>query len=267
MQTGLFALCPVADVASQMRFRGRAGALPRRDTVTSHPSSFPERCPMTAVVPHALLFRYSIPVRRIDRLPGTGKKLLNLPKRAALPNITILDGLPSFAVLRAAWNPAGIGFSLTVTGRTGSAPFQVDSDSPIHSDGLQLWIDTRNTQSVHRATRFCHHFCVSPTGGGKQRNRPQCIQLPIARSRSDGGPAGPLVRDVPLTIRTLPDGYGLDVWLPAEILTGFDPETTRQLGFYYLVRDADRPEQFLSVGREFPFTQDPSLWSTLDLVE
>ena len=222
---------------------------------------------MAAVVPHAFLFRYSIPVRRIDRLPGTGKKILNLPKRCTLPDMAELDGVPSFAVLRAAWNPGGIGFSLTVGGRSGSVPPDVDSQSPENSDGLQLWIDTRNTQSIHRASRFCHHFRLSPSGGGKQRNRPQCVQLPIARSRSEEDPTTPLVRDVPLTTERLPDGYRLDVWFPAEILTGFDPETTRQLGFYYLVHDADRGEQFLSVGREFPFAHDPSLWSTLDLVE
>ncbi len=41
------------------------------------------------------------------------------------------------------------------------------------SDGLHLWIDTRNSRDVHRATRFCHRWCshhkavgqVSAAGG------------------------------------------------------------------------------------------------------
>jgi len=222
---------------------------------------------MAAVLPRAFLFRYSIPVRRIDRLPGTGKKPLNLPKRCTLPDIAELDGTPSFAELRAAWNPGGIGFSLTVSRRSDAALPDVDSRSPEDSDGLQLWIDTRNTQSIHRASRFCHHFHLVPSADGKERNRPQCIQLPIARSRSEDEPDSPVVRSVPLTMKSLADGYRLDVWFPADVLSGFDPETTRQLGFYYSVHDAVHGEQFLSVGRDFPFSHDPSLWSTLDLVE
>ena len=63
------------------------------------------------------------------------------------------------------------------------------------------------------------------------------------------------------------DGYLLEAWLPAESLTGFDPETHRQLGFYLVVRDAELGEQFLTVGREFPFEYDPSLWQVLELAE
>ncbi len=33
------------------------------------------------------------------------------------------------------------------------------------------------------------------------------------------------------------------------------------------VTDPERGDQFLGVGREFPIGEDPSLWSTLDLVD
>ena len=63
-----------------------------------------------------------------------------------------------------------------------------------------------------------------------------------------------------------PGGYVLDAWIPADTLVGYDPESNPLLGFYYVVRDAELGEQFLTVGREFPFDHDPSLWATLELV-
>ncbi len=54
-------------------------------------------------------------------------------------------------------------------------------------------------------------------------------------------------------------------WTPAECLQGYDRDSNPLLGFYYAVKDAELGEQFLTVGREFPFDHDPSLWSTLEL--
>ena len=54
--------------------------------------------------------------------------------------------------------------------------------------------------------------------------------------------------------------WRLEVWFPAEALNGYDPETNRRLGLYYQVNDSERPPRFLTVGREFPIGEDPSLW-------
>ena len=56
-----------------------------------------------------------------------------------------------------------------------------------------------------------------------------------------------------------------EAFLPAGVLHGFDPEQNRRLGFYYAVRDAELGEQVLSVGTDFPYWEDPSLWSVLEL--
>jgi hypothetical protein len=69
------------------------------------------------------------------------------------------------------------------------------------------------------------------------------------------------------TSRPTAGGYELDVWIPAECLQGYDRDSNPLLGFYYVVRDAELVEQFLTVGREFPFDHDPSLWSTLELTK
>jgi hypothetical protein len=48
-------------------------------------------------------------------------------------------------------------------------------------------------------------------------------------------------------------------------LHGFDPDVNRRLGCFYEVRDAERGSAFVTVGREFPYIEDPSIWPTLEL--
>ena len=218
---------------------------------------------MTNVVPHPFLFRYSIPVLQVARLPKKGRSLLNLPAKCALPDLGELDEKRPFGELRAAWNARGLGFSLSVTGK--KMPFSCNLDAPAESDGLQLWIDTRNTQSIHRASRFCHHFCILPAGAGPEHDQPTAVQLPIARAREETPMANP--DDIRVAVDRQPKGYRLEAWLPAEVLNGFDPDANPLLGFYYYVRDAELGEQYLTVGPEFPFAHDPSLWSTLELTD
>ena len=50
------------------------------------------------------------------------------------------------------------------------------------------------------------------------------------------------------------------------MLHGFDPEQNPRLGIYYAVRDTELGEQVLSVGSDFPYAEDPTLWSVLELV-
>src|SRR5438270_607721 len=71
--------------------------------------------------------------------------------------------------------------------------------------------------------------------------------------------------EVPFRVMLTKKGYVLEAFLPAAVLHGFDPEQNPRLGFYYAVRDAELGEQVLSVGADFPYWEDPSLWSVLEL--
>jgi hypothetical protein len=64
-----------------------------------------------------------------------------------------------------------------------------------------------------------------------------------------------------------PGGWRLELFLPAEFLHGFDPETNRRLGWTFQVSDPAHEDQFLTVGRDFPIGEDPSLWATLELLD
>lgn len=219
---------------------------------------------MNAVIPSRFLFRWSFPVRRWNGSPAAKGRLLDLPAEYVLAWPAEFDASPAFAEVRLGWNDAGLALAVLVTGKR--QPPRVQPLSPAESDGVQLWIDTRATQNVHRATRFCHHVCLLPTTAksGKAIAAPVALGLPIARAREDATPADASGIKVWSEIR--PDGYLLETWIPAEAMTGFDPQGSPRLGWYLLVRDAELGDQTLTVGREFPFDADPSLWQTLELL-
>ncbi len=225
----------------------------------------PDSSPAPPLIPPQFLFRYSFAVQYVARMPRQGKSLLGLPASCAFPNLAALDGPAARApagALRLAWNAAGLGVAVEVQGK--SQPPRCLPDDPAGSDGLQVWFDTRNTQSIHRASRFCCHFCLLPHGG-QGHPAPVVVQRPIARAREEApADSAGLIR---IRAESTARGYLLEAWFPAEALHGFDPEANPRLGFYYALNESELGPQYLSVNSEFPFATDPSLWSTLELTK
>jgi hypothetical protein len=217
---------------------------------------------MSRLLPHRFLFRYTFPVRFDRKLPKSGKKLLGLSSDFAMADFGALDEVEPFGQLRLAWNDRGLGISVEVRNKPGR--LNCDARSPEISDGLRVFIDTRNTQNIHRASRYCQQFFLIPSGGGTKGEKPWAVQVPILRAREEAPPAN--IAEIRLGASLSKTGYVLEAWLPASVLNGYDPEVQPRLGFYYALRDAELGEQFLSVGPEFPFAVDPSLWGTLELV-
>ena len=71
---------------------------------------------------------------------------------------------------------------------------------------------------------------------------------------------------VPFLLTSKKTVYILEAFLSASVLHGYDPDQHPRLGFSFVVRDNELGEQYLSVGPEFPYWEDPSLWSVLELV-
>src|SRR5262245_45608236 len=107
-----------------------------------------------ALLPPRQFFRFSADVQRCD--PLWTKTGAPLDGRYDLPALNDLDGRPPFATVRMAWHESGLAWHVEVTGKT-QPPWCRDSRLP-DSDGLQVWVDTRATLNVHRASRFCHRF-------------------------------------------------------------------------------------------------------------
>jgi hypothetical protein len=218
---------------------------------------------MTALVPPEFLFRYTFGIPKVERLPRRGKRLLNLPEACRLMSLGAVSGRPDFGIVSMAWNDNGLAVSVSVRGR--SVALQCDPARPGASDGLRLWIDTRNTQSIHRAGRFCQQFELLPAGGGADGTTALITRHPIPRAAEEPPPVD--VDLIPIQSTLTAGGYDLEVWLPAIALHGFDPARQPKLGFYYALNDRELGLQTLSVGPEFSFGSDPSLWSTIELLE
>jgi hypothetical protein len=173
-----------------------------------------------------------------------------------------LDGRPVFADLRMAWNEKGLALDLRVAGKK-QPPWCRESRLE-DSDGLQIWIDTRDAHNIHRASRFCHYFALLPAGSGAGFSQPTAALVPIHRARENPRP----VESGQIQVRSQrrKGGYVLQAFLPAEALTGYDPEEQPRIGFSYAVIDRELGWQTFSIGPEFPFQEDPSLWGTLELV-
>lgn len=215
-----------------------------------------------SLIPHRFLFRFATPCRRHAQMPRLkGDRLLDLPVECRIDNFAAMDGLRNFADVSLAWNEGGLGLQVDVKGK--DKPLSGDAARPRGSDGVTLWIDTRDARAGHRASRTCHQFHFLATGGGEERDEPVVVQTKIHRALDDAPLAN--AADIPLRVRTRATGYTLEAFLPATVLQGFDPEQYPKLGFFYAVRDDELGEQLLSISPEFPFWEDPSLWSVLEL--
>ncbi len=214
------------------------------------------------LIPPAFLFRLATPCRHTDR--KWTKQGLELEPKYTIPSFHAeLNGGPHFADLRMGWNEDGIAVNLRLTGKK-QAPWCRETRLD-DSDGLSLFLDTRNTQNIHRAGRFCHRFVLCPQGSGQMLDEPTIKLIEINRSRENPKH----VTDQSLKIRSEKriDGYIVEAFIAASALTGFDPVDQPRLGFSYCVIDRELGWQTFSLGPEFPFTSDPSLWGSLELVE
>lgn len=215
------------------------------------------------LVPHRFLFRITHSCRYHGEIPVLkSDRILDLSEAYSLDNLAYLDDERNFADVRFAWNDLGFGVQVDVRGKTKEP--EGNLSRPRGSDGISLWIDTRDARSGHRGTRFCHQFHFLASGGGPDQDEPAVVQGKIHRALEDS-PHAPAA-SIPVKVRTRANGYLLEAFLPASALNGFDPGQHPRWGIFYAVRDEELGEQLLSLTPEFPFWEDPSLWSTLELV-
>jgi hypothetical protein len=211
------------------------------------------------LLPARFLFRFSAPCRRCT--PLWTDRGLSLDESYRLVSPAVIEGQTPFAEVRAAWSAEGVGFWVQVRGK--KHPAWCRAGKPEDSDGVQIWIDTRDVHNVHRASRFCHRFILLPGGAGSRFDEPCGQALPINRAREQPRPAS--ASALRLRSQRQPDGYTLHAMVEAAALTGFDPDEYPRLGFTYAAIDRELGEQTFAVGSPLPYQEDPSLWATVEL--
>lgn len=201
------------------------------------------------------LFRFEVEIKPA-KLKWESKGL-KLPEANRMPSFGALGGRKVFADVRLGWSDAGLGLHLLVSGKR-QLPWCRETRLD-ESDGFHLWIDTRCSPNIHRATQFCHRFLFMPAGGGPRRERPHAAMIEIDRARAHPKP----VRSEQLPIKALPrhDGYEMSGLIPAECLTGFSPGDQDRVSLFWAVIDREFGWQTLSLGPEYPINEDPSLWA------
>lgn len=212
------------------------------------------------------LFRFSVPVRRCDPIWQSGG--IELDESHRLPHLAELDAgtgdrEPAFADVRMAWSPDGLVFNVRVSGK--KQPPWCREGRLEDSDGLQVWIDTRATLNIHRASRYCHRYAFLPAGGGRGHAEPVADQLLINRARENTRPVRP--RELQVASKVTKTGYWLAGFVSTAALGGYDPHQHRQLGFTYAVFDRELGMQTFATGPAFPFDEDPTCWAAVELVE
>lgn len=208
----------------------------------------------------ALLFR--IQLRPVQTQLKFGTPNWRLPDEAQLPPLgTSVSGQSSFASFRLAVSASALFVSAYVTGKRRSLWCR---ESMLEdSDGLNLWIDTRNSRDVHRATRFCHWLIFTPLGRGPKSLQPVAGWIPINRAKENSKPP----QEKQLTVQAIvhPSGYELHAAIAWNGLTGFDRDDFPVLGFNLAIVDRELGWQSLGLSPPYPVKEDPSTWLELSL--
>ena len=215
-------------------------------------------------IPTNLQFRYRIPCKKVTTSSrAKTPKPIELDESYRLPHFGGFEDQHPFADVRCGWSEKGLHFTAIVKER--QLPLECRETAIMDSDSLYIWIDTRDTHDVHRATRFCHWFILMPAGRGAKNDKPVATPVKINRSRE----TSPTFNQAQVVIESKisKTGYTMSALVPAAALNGWDPEEHRNLGFNFMVNDCELGFQTLALGPDMPIEEDPSLWHTLQLAE
>ncbi|QDV70000.1 hypothetical protein Poly24_37190 [Rosistilla carotiformis] len=215
----------------------------------------------SSLIDPTFLFEFSVALKRAPL--KWGKTGVRLDESYRIPAFGTLAGRPHYADLRMGWNENGIGFRVEVVGKA-QMPWCREARVE-ESDGLHLYIDTRNSPGIHRANRYCHQFAFLPMGASVKRDQPVARMLNIHRARELPTPVDSDALQVHSTLKK--HGYEMSGLIPAKGLTGYDPSEYPRISLWYAIVDREIGWQTLSLGPEYPCQEDPTLWATAELAK
>lgn len=215
---------------------------------------------MSFEFPPLVLFRTVVRCRYREHAPVVDGRLGDWTDDYLLPPLQELADSNDFARLWMGWNHTGLYLAVHAPREQ---PLVGNRQQPASADALELFLDTRAGQTGHRATQFCYHFWVLPTGGGADRHQPLIWQEHIRRALR----RAPLCDERLLQVAAHWDGesYGIELGLPAEALPGMELEAGRRLAVAIIIHDLHNGWQSWGTSWEFPYETDPSTWGLVEL--
>lgn len=214
----------------------------------------------TPTIDPSMLVRVRLKAHKIDRAFTDRPEAL--PDEAIVPCLSAeLAGHPKFAQVRVAVGSNALFFQADVQGKR-QLPWCRESRLE-DSDGLHVWIDTRNSKEIHRATKFCHRYGFAPMGKGPKADLPFVGWAPINRAREN--PQPPPDDQMAIRARVAGDRYRLVACVHFDALSGIDLDDFPTVGFYFAVMDRELGWQSLALQPDLPVMDNPSLWAQLRL--
>ena len=212
---------------------------------------------MSLDIPNRTYFTYSFPCRYRRKAPEIDADLSDWNPDHLVPELGFLEDIPKVADVYMAWNEKGLYFAVDVRKQ-----HPVKSSYTRHwtGDSFQIWLDTRDVKTARRAGRYCHQFNCLPTGGGPHEDQP--IVKPTQVDRAKERWNAPPPEAIPIASHITSGGYTMEIALPQEVLSGYDPDEFPRLGFTYYLNNSERPSQWWSAGRDLRVYIDPSTWGT-----
>jgi hypothetical protein len=214
----------------------------------------------TPTIDPSLLVRVRLKAHALNRTFSDRPEAL--PDEAILPCLSAeLAGQAKFAQVRLAVGKDALFLQADVQGKQ-KLPWCRESRME-DSDGLHVWIDTRNSREIHRATKYCSRFGFSPMGRGPKADLPFVGWAPINRAREN--PSPPPDDQMAIRARITEGRYRLVAALHFDALAGLDLADFPTVGFYFAVADRELGWQSLALQPDLPVMDNPSLWAQLKL--
>lgn len=221
-------------------------------------------------IPADFYFELENLARYSDQLPGNLEKsgeMCDVGPEYRIISSSDIAGHADFTDVRCAWSESGLALIFDTRAKAKQTQGLVK---------LNVWIDTRSSRTIHRATKFCHQFRLEfdpfvTIGRKRALNETMApgaepSQIRINRALADAPVAS---RDAIYTDYLIDrnGGFRLAIFLTDKALHGFDPEVNARLGLAYRLQIPAQELQRLGPGNEFPVQEDPSLWTVLELVK
>ncbi len=213
----------------------------------------------------AWLFDLGFPIQEYRGRIATPEDLnWHLQKEYEIPALSSLSGGKQLAETCMSWSSSGLFFQSTFKASAGKMASAASLTS--RAALLTLYIDTRWSPGVHRATSFCHRFDFI-------LNRPTKA-LPVARGhgelnpiqRARSAPAAIHPRDISVAAFLHSESFEIKAFLKGATLTGYSPEEFQEIGVFYTINDAVFGNQIMARTLQSPYFEDPSVWCRCKLL-
>lgn len=172
-----------------------------------------------------------------------------------LPSSSELIYEDSFAEVAACWSSIGLGFFAKVKGSFTDVSFP----NYRKGDSFEIFIDTRDNKTAS-FTKFCHHFVFFP----KEVEEYYGIEITKGRIDDMHQNCDPSLLDVNILFNR--NSYEYNIFLPKQVLTGFDSSLSK-LGFSYRINRKGEAAQNFTTSSDLSLEKNPNLWASVDLIK